>query len=50
MINQADPPPIIDWLPNYSEVKGALELYGFLPDAPFKFSSIVDLGGKLFHH
>ncbi|KAL6976371.1 hypothetical protein U1Q18_025157 [Sarracenia purpurea var. burkii] len=31
----------IDWLPNYSELKRALEIYGFLLDFPSNFSSLM---------
>ncbi|KAI8530661.1 hypothetical protein RHMOL_Rhmol11G0077000 [Rhododendron molle] len=39
----------IDWLPNYSEIKKALEIYGFLSDFPSRFSSDVEMvnAGKL---
>ncbi|XP_028125457.1 uncharacterized protein LOC114322367 isoform X1 [Camellia sinensis] len=33
----------IDWLPNYSELKGALEIYGFILDSPSKFSSNMEI-------
>lgn len=40
----------IDWLPNYSEIKRALEIYGFRSDFPSRFSSDVEMvnAGKLF--
>ncbi|GER39694.1 hypothetical protein STAS_16325 [Striga asiatica] len=33
----------IDWLPSYSDLKIALNAYGFLMDSPSKFSSEVDM-------
>ncbi|KAE9445877.1 hypothetical protein C3L33_22237, partial [Rhododendron williamsianum] len=33
----------IDWLPNYSEIKRALEIYGFRSDFPSRFSSDVEM-------
>ncbi|KAI3450624.1 hypothetical protein Pfo_007289 [Paulownia fortunei] len=33
----------IDWLPRYSDLKRALQAYGFLLDSPSKFSSDIDM-------
>lgn len=33
----------IDWLPKFSEIKRALEIYGFWSDFPSKFSSDVEM-------
>ncbi|KAK6141734.1 hypothetical protein DH2020_024536 [Rehmannia glutinosa] len=33
----------IDWLPRYSDLKGALQAYGFLLDSSSKFSSDIDM-------
>ena len=39
----------IDWLPSYSELKDALETYGFLLNSPLEDSSDVEmvLGGNV---
>lgn len=33
----------IKWLPNHSELRRALEVYGFLLDSPSKSSSSVEI-------
>lgn len=44
--NKTDSSIKIDWMPKYSEVKEALEIYGFLFNTPSKFSANVNLGGS----
>ncbi|KAL1817054.1 hypothetical protein ACET3Z_019628 [Daucus carota] len=42
--NKTDLSIKIDWMPKYTEVKEALEIYGFIINTPSKFSSTVNLG------